>query len=202
MPPTIHQKYRDCLNQLTAQRLAKSAQAVGLTVEGLSVRLPFFDRRFAIDPDTIIDDQGQTPTDAVALVLCRYLLSLPPLPAVPALDEERVTLREFSGAGPLVSSFASNTNKIIASAFATKIENLTNRAITLGGRSETGQSGYDLYMRFEALPNLPLWLLFNGADEGFASQSSLLFNPSAEHYLDMQGLFIVATYLTGQLVAP
>lgn len=197
MAASIHQKYRDSLNQLTDQRLAQCAQALELDVDGTQMWLPFFNRRFAIEPDNIVDALGHKPTDAVGLVLCYYLLSHP---LAPVPDGQQVTFRELTGAGPLVSSFTTNTNKTIASTFATDIADLTKRTIELGGQPETDPSGYDLNIRFEALPNLPIWLQFNAADDLFTSQSALIFNQSAEHYLDMQGLFIVGTYLTGQLV--
>lgn len=186
MSATIHQTFHQCLRQLLQQPLAQNT------------RLTFFNRSFALSSGDIVDSKGRKPGDAVGLVLCRYLLNLP---AAPVPTVRKITFRELSDAGPLVTRFTENTNKIISSTFANNIELLETRALDLGGQPEPDNSGYDLYIRFEALPHLPVWLQFNSADDLFPAQSTLLFNQSAEHYLDMQCLFILATYLTGQLVA-
>jgi hypothetical protein len=54
---------------------------------------------------------------------------------------------------------------------------------------------------FNALPRVPLHLQFNADDDLFSAQSTLLFNQSAEHYLDMQTLFFLGTCLAGRIVA-
>ena len=48
---------------------------------------------------------------------------------------------------------------------------------------------------------MPLYLRFNAADDEFPAQAALLFHRSAAVYLDLQTLFIAATYLTGRLIA-
>ena len=198
MDATIHDYYHDCLEGLPAHPLVKHAQTLGLEQDGARLWLPFFNNRYAVDSGHLINEQGQAPSDALGLVLCRYLLNHP---LTPILDGPRVTFRELPGAGPLVARFTANTNKIIASAHSADVNQLTERALGLGGLPESDHSGYDLYIRFNALPNLPLWLQYNGADDLFPANSTLIFNQSAGRYLDMQSLFIVSTYLTGQLIA-
>jgi len=171
---------------------------MSIALEGHGFQIPFFDQTYRVTPNRITDPQGQAPTEAVALVLARYILQYPSAGIPPG---PQVTFRELSGAGPLVSSFAGNTNKLIAGAFSTEWTTLKNRCRQMGGRPQSHPTGHDLSVCFTALPRVPLYLQFNAADDLFPAQASLLFHASAEQYLDMQCLFILGTYLAGRLVS-
>jgi dienelactone hydrolase len=54
-------------------------------------------------------------------------------------------------------------------------------------------------MRFDALPKIPILLLFNDADDEFPAQCLLLFERRAEKYLDMECLAILGWLLAGYL---
>jgi hypothetical protein len=101
----------------------------------------------------------------------------------------------------LVSSFTRNTNKLIASTFASDVNTLSTRSQELNGVPLSTEVGYDLSVRFPALPGIPIFLQFNAHDDLFPAQCNLLFYQSAERYLDMQGLFILGTFLSGSLVS-
>jgi hypothetical protein len=198
MKSSIHQACLECLQNLTDRRLAQSARRMSIALEGHGLQIPFFDQIYCATPNRITDSQGRPPTEAVALVLGRYILQYPPdsIPQGP-----QITFRELIGAGPLVSSFASNTNKLIAGTFSTNWTALQNRCRQMGGRPQAIPTGHDLSVCFSALPQVPLYLQFNAADDLFPSQATLLFQASAEQYLDMQTLFILGTYLAGRLVS-
>ena len=194
---TFYEKYADCLAKLDRRVLGRGADILGLNSDGLAAIVPFYDQIYRVRPGKIVSLEGRKPTDAVGLVLCRYLSDAP----AGSLPEGRpVSFREFKGAGPLVSSFASNTNKLITSAFASSIESLQRASRQLKGRIQADHPGYDLSVVFDALPRIPLCLQFNAADDLFPAQCSLLFEPSAETFLDMPSLFILGTYLAGRLV--
>jgi hypothetical protein len=61
--------------------------------------------------------------------------------------------------------------------------------------------GFDRRYRFQALPEVPLILNYNTADDLFPAQANLLFRRSAQTLLDIRDLFTLGTYLTGRLVA-
>ena len=46
----------------------------------------------------------------------------------------------------------------------------------------------DLAFQFKALPNIPIILLFNDADDEFPAKCSVLFGSGAEAYLDAESL--------------
>jgi hypothetical protein len=50
-------------------------------------------------------------------------------------------------------------------------------------------------MQFEALPQIPVILLFNDADDEFPAQSSVLFERKAEKYLDPECLSMAGRLL-------
>jgi hypothetical protein len=65
----------------------------------------------------------------------------------------------------------------------------------LGGYPPDFEIAYDLFMQFDALPRVPVILLFNDADEEFPAQSSLLFERRAEKYLDPECLAMAGRIL-------
>jgi hypothetical protein len=58
---------------------------------------------------------------------------------------------------------------------------------------------YQFTARFEALPRVPLLLLFNDEDEDFPAQCTLLFQRRAEKFLDMECLAICGWLLADTL---
>ena len=101
--------------------LAGRAQALGLEMRSGLIVVPFFGRPHFISRQGVVDADGNPPTPAVATVLLNYTLRNanihPPNPEI-------ISFRDFSGAGPLVVSFANNTNHLIASTFAGRLDAL------------------------------------------------------------------------------
>lgn len=188
----------DLRKQISDARLSKCARLMGIAMEGGLLRVPFFNRTYLISADRLEDIHGNPPADAVGLVLCKYILTYP---SPPVRKGRHITFRELSGAGPLVSSFTRNTNKLIAGTFASDLKTLASRSLALSGEPQTEAVGYDLSIRFPALPGIPLFLQFNADDDLFPAQCNLFFYQSAERYLDMKGLFILGTFLAGSLVS-
>ena len=54
----------------------------------------------------------------------------------------------------------------------------------VGGHSFDTQVSCRLAIKFHALPNVPLFLLFNDADEDFPAQAKILFQKNGASYLD------------------
>ena len=54
-------------------------------------------------------------------------------------------------------------------------------------------------MQFDALPKVPVIVLFNDADDEFPTQCSLLFERRAESYLDAECLAMIARLLLANL---
>ena len=189
--------YKDHLIELAEINLAERAQALKLEIRSDSIVIPFFGRQHLISKQGVIDFDGKAPTPAVATVLLNYALRNT---GIPPANPEKISFRDFKGAGPLVVSFANNTNHLIASTFAGRLEALEAACRGLCGEPGMNAMSTDLFMRFQALPGVPQYLSFNDRDDDFPAQSYLLFQRSAENYLNLKSLFVLGTYLAGSLI--
>jgi len=103
--------YKDQLRELAEINLTERARVLKLEMRSDSLVIPFFGRQHFIS----------APTPAVATVLLNYTLRNT---MIPPANPEKISFREFKGAGPLVVSFANNTHHLIASTFAGRLEDL------------------------------------------------------------------------------
>lgn len=197
--PVFEETYQKYLAELRGLEIFARADLLGLEAEGDHLRVPLYGREYHVSPSGISDPGGREVSAAVRVVLCKYLLTCPQ--QLPPLSDRLVTYREFRDAGPLVSYFTTNTNKIIETTFAGRLDLLRERAAVAGGEVLASQT-YDLSLRFLALPRIPVLLNFNDRDELFPASASVLYRASAEVFLDMECLAITGTLLAGRLIAP
>lgn len=191
------QTYKDHLKELAKINLADRAQALELEMRSGRLTIPFFGRLHFISRQGVIDSDGKAPTPAVATVLLNYTLRNT---GIPQANPEKISFRDFKGAGPLVVSFANNTNHLIASTFAGRLNDLEAACRDLGGAPEVDAVSSDLFIKFRALPGLPQYLSFNDRDDDFPAHCHLLFQRSAESYLNLKSLFVLGTFLAGSLI--
>ena len=85
--------------------------------------------------------------------------------------------------------------RAIAACFAGRLDDLKETSKLLGGSPPDIEVTYDLSMQFDALPQVPVMLLFNDADDEFPAKSSVLFERRAEKYLDAECLAMVGRLL-------
>jgi len=189
--------YKDQLRELGEIDLAERARALKLEMRSDSLVIPFFGRQHFISQQGVIDFDGNPPTPAVATVLLNYTLRNT---TIPPANPEKISFRDFKGAGPLVVSFANNTNHLIASTFAGRLDALESACKGLGGQPVVDAVSTDLSVKFQALPGVPQYLSFNDRDDDFPAQCNLFFQQSAERYLNLKSLFVLGTYLAGHLI--
>ncbi|HXX36019.1 MAG TPA: DUF3786 domain-containing protein [Thermodesulfobacteriota bacterium] len=192
----FEQIYRDYLRQLRQVDLQRIANRIGVEMEGDSMMLPLFGQRYKISSGGIVGPSGKEPIHSIKVVLCQYLLHMP---AEEVDGRDWVSYKDFKDASPFVGGFQSNTEKAIAKNFAARLEALRRACLQLGGKDTDLGWGYQLSMKFNPLPLIPILLLFNDADEEFPAQCLLLFERRAEKYLDMESMAILAWLLTDYL---
>ncbi len=175
----------------------KNAEILGIRQKNGTLIFGFFNRQISFSQDEIYDIEGEPLTDAVKDVLCQYLLMCPD--PICESSNKLVTLREFSDAGPLFSTFTANTGKIIGTTFSGNLEDLISRCLALGGIIMENAS-YDLSVRFKALSRIPIIMNFNDKDDMMPASAGFLFHDNADKYLDLKSLSTICTYLTGQLI--
>jgi len=165
-------------------------------MEGDSILVPLFGQRYKISSGGIVGPSGKEPIHSVKVVLCQYLLHKP---AAEADGGDWVSYKDLKDASPFVGGFQGNTEKAIAKNFAGRLGALRRACLQLGGKDPGLGWGYQLSMKFDPLPLIPILLLFNDADEEFPAQCLLLFERRAEKYLDMESMAILAWLLADYL---
>ena len=174
--------------------------------QGLHLLVPLFevpvDVRAGEDGDQLLAREGVRAVDgrpvnfAIRVVLCCYVLQCPTRVPPPG---DWMTYREFRNAGPLVSYFTANTQKIIETSFAGRTADLLKACRRLDAQPFEDGAAYDLSVTFDFLPRIPVLLRFNDRDEEFPAQCAVMFPQSAESFLDMECMAIGGTLLAGTL---
>jgi hypothetical protein len=172
--------YEDYLAQLENIPVESIAPNLGGKVENGVIRIPLFGINYDVSVSGITDPYGNKPTYDVCVVLSKYLLLCPEAPQKCA---EWVSFRDFKNSGPLTNYFNNDVERSIASYFKGDIEGLKKSGKSISGYRPNLDVNYDFTMQFDALPKIPVILLFNDADEEFSAKCSVLFERRAEKYL-------------------
>jgi len=187
--PIFEKIYQDYLSQVAGLSLSGKEEILGIRLSENEISIPLFNREFRVTPKGISDDNGNQPLHAVSVLLCRYLILCPAL--APSAGDEWVSYKDFQDAAPFVSGFVNNSEKSITKNFSGKLSTLEEACRKLGGFHATNGLSYDLAMQIYSLPKIPLYMLFNDADEEFPAECRMLFERRAKEYLDMECLAIV-----------
>ena len=171
-------------------------EILGVSIESGEYRIPFFHRHFVIGAGGIKDGRSEVPAHASSVIVCKYLLLCP---RQPDNDESLVTYKDFKDAAPYTIGFKNTAERPIARHFEGRLEDLREQCLRLGGRPFQTQVSCDLAFRFQALPRVPVYLLFNDADDDFAAQCTVLFRKNAASYLDMECIAMVGATLAAWL---
>lgn len=195
----FEETYQTYLEEIRNSDYLSKSTMLGADISRNALEIPLYDRLYRLG-DSGIEDCGGTPVPpAVRVILCKYVLMCPA--ELPRLSDQLMTYREFRNAGPLISYFTTNTNKIIETTFSAKGDALQERCRLLGGIQRDDQL-YDLSVEFLALPRIPVIVNFNDRDDLFPATCSILYRASAELYLDMECLAMTGTLLAGKLISP
>ncbi|MBE0582927.1 MAG: DUF3786 domain-containing protein [Desulfofustis sp.] len=195
--PVFAEIYRNYLRELEGVDLAQRAGPLGAIFEDGTLLVPLYGRTYRVSATAITNPDGRDATPAVRVILARYVLDCPELPWGKA--DRLMSYREFPDAAPLISYFATNTNKTIETHFSGGLDRLRDSGRSLGAVEEHSAS-HDLSLSFFALPRIPVVLNFNDRDELFPAACSVLYRQSAQYYLDMECLAMTGTLLASRLV--
>jgi len=188
--------YQNYLDQIGEIDLDSIAEKLGGRVEKDEMVLSFFGQPYRISSRGITDPFGKQPPMGISVVLCKYLLLCP---AIPSLDKEWVSYRDFKNTAPLVHSFINHAERPIVQNYSNRLKALAAACKKLGGKDPGLDLNYQLIMILYPLPKVPLLLLFDDVDEEFPAQCKVLFERRAEHYLDPECLAIIGRLLNNFL---
>jgi hypothetical protein len=191
--------YRDYLARISKLDLRAKAETLEVQGTAENIIIPLFGDPYNVSQRGIVNSSGSEPVHAIKIVLCQYILWEP---ESRCYDVSWVSYKDFKDAAPFAGAFHRNVEKRIANKFTGNAADLKEACVILGGYPPSVLKwDYDLGVMFEALPSVPIMLLFNDADEMFPAQCVTLFECRAKTFLDMESLAIVgwlmADYLDG-----
>jgi hypothetical protein len=184
----FEQTYEDYLSQITELDFNFIADTLGAKVDGENIVLHFFGEPFRVSPQAITDPFGRKPHLSICVILCKYLLMCP---LIEPLGGNWMAFKDFKDAAPLVQAFSNTVTRPIAETFSGRVSELEAACQRRGGYAPRDEFPYDLCMQFDALPKVPLLLLFNDRDDEFPAQCSVLFEKRTEKFIDMECLAMV-----------
>jgi hypothetical protein len=179
--------YRDYLEKVSNLDRLRVRDRLGVKIDDTDMIIPFYGVTYRICAEGITDDQGRRPSHSVSVILCKYLLLCPENEPTEA---DWVTYKDFKDATPFVQGFLNNAERPLGRHFSGRLEDLRKTCAELTGRPFQAEISADLVMKFDALPKVPVLLVFNDRDEDFPANCTLLFERRAEKYLDMECLAI------------
>jgi hypothetical protein len=188
--------YKDYLAQLKKISFQSLAQHLGGIVKGRAIRIPLLGKHYEVSPAGIADPSGKKPVYDICVILSKYLLLCPDTPPP---EDRLVSFRNFKNSGPLTNYFDNDVENSIAAYFKGNLDGLKKAGQILSGYRPDLDLNYDLAMQFDALPRIPVILLFNDVDEEFSEKCSVLFEQRAEKYLDAECLAMLGRQLFNQL---
>ena len=188
--------YDHYLKKIAALDFAAVAVNLGVETDGETATIPFFNTPYRVTREGITTPDGKPTSFGVGVVLSNYLIQCP---SYTPRDDDWFSYKDFKNAAPLVGTFANTVERPIAENFSGRLVDLERAGRILGGIEPSTTFSYDLNLMIQALPRIPLLLLFNDADDEFPADCKVLFEKRAESYLDMECVAIIGMLLAEYL---
>jgi hypothetical protein len=188
----FEETYAKYLAQIAKLDFKKIADQLGAEMAGDELIIPFFGKPHRISAAGISGPSGSRPNFSVCVILFKYLLLCPDHDPV---EKDWVSFRDFKDSAPFAGAFVNYTEAPLAKYFSGRLKDLEAACRGIHGHPPAATFSYDLCMQFNALPKIPVLLLFNDADKEFAAQCMVLFERRTENYLDMECLAMVGMLL-------
>ena len=184
--------YENYLMQIEKIDFNSIKKNLKVEVEKNKIIIPLFGKPYTVSGAGISDSAGKQPMLDICAILCKYILLCP---EIPPKEKDWVSFRDLKDSGPLNNYFVNDVELAIATYFSSKLGDIKNAGRILKGYSPEIEVSYDLSMQFNALPKVPVVMLFNDTDDEFSATCSVLFERRAENYLDPECLAMVGRYL-------
>ena len=188
----FEETYANYLSQIGGLDFKQIADRLGAEMVGEELIIPFFGKPSRISAAGISEPSGGRPNFSVCVVLFKYLLMCPDHD--PA-ENDWVSFKDFKDSAPFAGAFFNYTEVPLAKYFSGRLKDMEAACHGIQGHPPAASFSYDLCMQFNALPKIPVLMLFNDADEEFPAQCAVLFERRAENYLDMECLAMVGMLL-------
>ncbi len=189
--PVFEQHYKDYLRRLATLDFNSLAAEVGgrLTggAGGRELEIFYFNRPYWISAAGIKDGSGQKPGYDTCIIISRYLVMAGDRVGTAGAGQDNwAGFRDLKDSGPLTVYFRDNVETAIAGSLAGRISDVKQCLDSLNPSRPDMDLHYDLAVRINALPLLPLLVLANDAEDGFPATCSVLFESGVERFLDAE----------------
>lgn len=192
----FQQTYDNYLKMIREISLDSISDKLGAKYEENRIKIKLFNNEYTVSAEIINDSSGQKPSYDICVILSKYILLCP---ETPPNDHEWVTYRNFKNSAPLVHYFKNEVEEAISSLFSGKLKDLQNVSDSLAGCPPDLNANYDFTIQLDALPMVPVILLYNDSDEEFPATCSIMFEAQAEQFLDCECLAMLGRQLFNHL---
>ncbi len=206
--PVFEQHYDAYLRQLAGLDLAALGAALGGRVEDLSgntvVHQSYFNRPYKISSKGIARSSGQKAGYDTCIILCRYFIMARDWMGKNSLGDacEWVGFRDLKDSGPLTVYFRDNVEQVLSDTLSGQLSGASAICAELNAAAPDMDVSYDLALEIQALPMIPMLLLFNDAEEGFPASCSILFRAGVETFLDAECIAMLGYRLAAIISNP
>lgn len=162
--------------------------------DGEKFILPLFNKRYYVyyPSANIVDEaSGQPPIQPVQLLLLHYLITADGA----AVEDMWITYRNLAPFFEL--RFDLLVLNKLTKAFGNNPEGFHNACLSLGG-TRMNRMGDEAF-RFVALPQVPVACILYSGDEEVPSSMKILFDASITHYLPVEDISYLCSYLGSSL---
>jgi hypothetical protein len=147
----------------------------------------FFGETYQVEPDTgeVLRQDGSPAGAREALIILHYLIDADATP----VRGEWVAYRDLPGARYHEPAFVADVERPLSQGLSGRLEEFRSwsqrqaRLVDIPG---------DIAAAWDALPRLPLRVIFNERDEEFPASARMLFDTSAANYLPTEDLSVLA----------
>ncbi len=161
------------------------AEGIGATVRDGVLVLDCFGREFRISPDGEIAAQGRM-TPWIRILVLHYVRTA----GKGGLTGKYVSYSEVKGGMVKASSFQRDCEEPLTELFKRDFEKTALMLSRMGTKKKKGfptEHAWELYL----LPKLPVTVLYWPQEEEFPSRVKILFDSSADRYLDAESLIFL-----------
>ena len=196
----FEQTYNDYLKKISAINLASLTDKLGAKYKEEKLSISLFQKEYTVSDEGIIDSSGERPSLDICVILSKYILSCPENQLKSSSgSHEWVSYRNLKDSAPLHHYFTNEVEKAISFLFSERLQSLQEASERLGGYLPSLDVNYDFAVQFDALPKVPLILLYNTPDEEFPANCSILLTAQSEQYLDCESIALLGRQLYSHL---
>ncbi|MFZ2198243.1 MAG: DUF3786 domain-containing protein [Thermodesulfovibrionales bacterium] len=149
-----------------------------------AIRLRMINKTYEISKEGLFENNIYSSDTWARIIICDYVRRHSARPPT----GELIGLGHFPHTASHVKAFQTNAEKKLAGLFKNNAPGLRQRCLELGGTEAPDKLKADYSVRFDLLPNVPLYLFLWSSDEEFDADCKILFDRSAEAHIDIEYL--------------